>query len=46
MEKVKIFIKRSYGGKMLKKNAFQAANDQSLDRYQTGLASIVYKFFV
>ena len=31
---------------MLKKNAFQIANDQSLDRYQTGLASVVYEFFV
>ena len=43
--KTKDFIKRTESDKVLKHKAFKIASDPNYDGYQTGLASMVYKFF-
>ena len=43
--KTKDFIKRTESDKVLKDKAFKIASDPNYDGYQTGLASMVYKFF-
>ena len=37
--------KRTAADKVLRHKAFKIASDQKYDRYQRGLASMVYKFF-
>ena len=41
----KDLIKRAVANKILKNKAFDIAKDKKYDRYQRGLASMVYKFF-
>ena len=41
----KDFEKRSFADNVLRDKAFKIASDQKYDGYQTGLASMVYKFF-
>ena len=41
----KDLIKRTVADKILKNRAFNIAKDPKYDRYQRGLASMVYKFF-
>ena len=41
----KDLAKRTIADKVLKDKAFKIASDQKYDRYQRGLASMVYKFF-
>ena len=43
--KSKDLIKRTQSDKVLKDKAFKIASDPKHDRYQRGLASMVYKFF-
>ena len=43
--KTKDSVKRTQSDKVLKDKAFKIASDPNYDRYQTGLASMVYKFF-
>ena len=43
--KTKGLVKRTQSDKVLKDKAFKIANDPNYDGYQTGLASMVYKFF-
>ena len=43
--KSKDLIKRTQSDKVLKDKAFKIANNPNYDGYQTGLASLVYKFF-
>ena len=38
-------IKRTQSDKVLKEKAFKIASNPKCDRYQRGLASMVYKFF-
>ena len=38
-------IKRTQSDKVLKEKAFKIASNPKYDRYQRGLASMVYKFF-
>ena len=45
MEVLKILKKRTAADKVLKNKAFNIAKDPKYDRYQRGLASMVYKFF-
>ena len=45
VEILKIFKKRTVAEKVLKDKAFNIAKDIRYDRYQRGLASMVYKFF-
>ena len=37
--------KRTVSGKVLRKKAFKIASNPKYDRYQKGLATMVYKFF-
>ena len=41
----KYLNKRTIADKVFRDKAFKIASDQKYDRYQTGLASMVYKFF-
>ena len=41
----KDLAKRTAADKVLRDKAFKIASDQKYDGYQTGLASMVYKFF-
>ena len=43
--KTKDLVKRRQSDKVLKDKAFKVASDPNYDGYQTGLASMVYKFF-
>ena len=43
--KSKDLIKRTQSDKVLREKAFKIASDPKYDRYQRGLASMVYKFF-
>ena len=43
--KSKDLIKRTQSDKVLKDKAFKIANNPNYDRYQRGLASMVYNFF-
>ena len=43
--KTKDLIKRTQSDKVLKDKAFKTANNPEYDRYQRGLASMVYNFF-
>ena len=43
--KYKDLEKRTQSDKVLKDKAFAIANNPKYDRYQRGLASMVYKFF-
>ena len=43
--KTKDLVKRTQSDKDLKDKAFEIASDLTYDGYQTGLASMVYKFF-
>ena len=43
--KSKDLIKRTQSDKVLREEAFKIASDPKYDRYQRGLASMVYKFF-
>ena len=45
MEILKILKERIIAGKVLRNKAFKIASDQKYYGYQTGLASMVYKFF-
>ena len=38
-------VKRTQSDKVLRDKAFKIATDPNYDRYQRGLASMVYKFF-
>ena len=42
---IKDLTKRTADGKVLRDKAFKIASDQKYDGYQSGLASMVYKFF-
>ena len=42
---IKDLTKRAQSGKVLKDKAFKIASDPKYDRYQRGLASMVYEFF-
>ena len=44
-EDFKDLAKRTAADKVLRDKAFNSASDQKYDEYQTGLASMVYKFF-
>ena len=41
----KYLAKRTIADTVLRDKAFKIASDQKYDRYQRGLASMVYKFF-
>ena len=43
--KYKTLTKRTQSDKILKRKAFEIANNPKYDGYQRGLASMVYKFF-
>ena len=43
--KSKDLTKRTQSDKVLREKAFKIANNPKHDGYQTGLASMVYKFF-
>ena len=43
--KSKDLVKRTQSDKVLRDKAFKIASDPKYDRYQRGLASMVYKFF-
>ena len=43
--KSKYLVKRTQSDKFLKDKAFKIASNPNYDRYQRGLASMVYKFF-
>ena len=43
--KSKNLAKRTQPGKVIRDKAFKIASDPEYDRYQRGLASMVYKFF-
>ena len=43
--KSKDLVKRTQSDKVLRDQVFKIASDPKHDRYQKGLASIVYKFF-
>ena len=43
--KSKDLVKKSQSDKFLKDKAFKIASDLKYDGYQSGLASMVYKFF-
>ena len=45
MEILKIKKKRTVADKILRDKAFKIESDQKYDRYQSGLASMVYTFF-
>ena len=42
---LKDLVKTTAADKVLRDKAFKIASDQKYDRYQIGLASMVYKFF-
>ena len=44
-DKSKDLVKRTQSDKVLKDKAFKIASDPNYDGYQSGLASMVYKFF-
>ena len=44
-DKSKYLVKITQSDKVLRNKAFKIANDPKYDGYQSGLASIVYKFF-
>ena len=44
-DKSKDSVKRTQSDKVLKDKAFKIASDPNYDGYQSGLASMVYKFF-
>ena len=43
--KSKYLVKRTQSDKVLKDKAFKTASDPKYDGYQSGLASMVYRFF-
>ena len=43
--KAKDLVRRTHSDKVLKDKAYKIASDPKYDRYQKGLASMVYKFF-
>ena len=45
-DKSKYLVKITQSDKVLRNKAFKIANDPKYDGYQSGLASIVYKFFL
>ena len=45
MDNFKNVAKRTAADKVLRDKAFNVAKDPKYDRYQRGLASMVYKFF-
>ena len=43
--KTKDLVKRTQSDKVIRDKAFKIASDPKYDGYQTGLASMIYKFF-